>query len=65
MESFTFFLLEITLKVGRHPMGLIKLTWKVEKLMRANVARKKSEISKAIVSNLAGNHLVDFLLIIF
>ena len=43
----------ITLNVGRHPIGLIKLTWKVAKFMRANVARKKSEINKAIVSNLA------------
>ncbi len=43
-------------------MGLIKLTWKVEKFMRANVARKKSEISKAIVSNLAGKNSVDILI---
>lgn len=46
-------LFAVTLKVGRHPIGLTKLTWNVEKFIKANVARKKSEISKAIISSSA------------
>lgn len=43
----------LTLNVGLHPIGLIRLMWNVEKFIRANVARKKSEISKAITSKWA------------
>ena len=42
-----------TLNVGLHPIGLMRLTWKVEKFISANVARKKLEMIKAMLSRFA------------
>ena len=43
----------ITLKVGLQPTGFTRQMWNVQKFISAKVARKKSEINKAIVSSWA------------
>lgn len=43
-----------TLNVGRHPKGLIRAAWKVQKLMRAQDARQKLEMRGAIAFNSPG-----------